>query len=206
LIGPSFSRTLYLLANRSARWNPSLFQCEICNFAADDLRTALTAREVDVVADWSNFLIAETGAAAALAGLIFVAVSINLRKIIEYQGVAGRAAEALALLIGVLLIGTFGLAPNQSGRVLGTEFVVVGGLLWLMTVTFHVGQFFRKQPWWWLASRALLCQGATLSFCIAGILLILGRPAGMYWLIPGCVVSFLAATTSAWVLLIEILR
>jgi hypothetical protein len=159
-----------------------------------------------MVADWSNFLIAETGAAAALAGLIFVAVSINLSKIIEYQGVAGRAAEALALLIGVLFIGTFGLAPNQSGRILGSEFVAVGGLLWLMTVRFHVGQFFRRQPWWWLASRALLCQVATLSFCIAGILLILGRPSGMYWLIPGCVVSFLSATTSAWVLLIEVLR
>jgi hypothetical protein len=158
-----------------------------------------------MVADWSNFLIAETGAAAALAGLIFVAVSINLSKIIEYQGVAGRAAEALALLIGVLLIGTLGLAPKQSGIILGSEFVAVGGLLWLMTVTFHVGQFFRKRSWWWLASE-LLCQVATLSFCIAGILLILGRPAGMYWLIPGCVVSFLAATTSAWVLLIEILR
>jgi hypothetical protein len=195
------------LARTKCALQSSGVAAEICNFAADDLRTALTTvAGVDMVADWSNFLIAETGAAAALAGLIFVAVSINLSKIIEYQGVAGRAAEALALLIGVLLIGTFGLAPNQSARILGSEFVTVGGLLWLMTVTFHVGQFFRKRPWWWLASRALLCQVATLSFCIAGILLILGRPAGMYWLIPGCVVSFLAATTSAWVLLIEILR
>jgi len=67
-----------------------------------------------VTATWTNFLSAEAGASAALAGLIFVAVSINIKKIIEYKGVPGRAAEALSLLIGVLLISTFGLAPNQS--------------------------------------------------------------------------------------------
>jgi hypothetical protein len=159
------------------------------------------------MADWSNFLIAETGAAAALAGLLFVAVSINVGKIIEYPGVAGRAGEALALLMGVVLIGTFGLAPNQSPRLMGTEFLVVGGMLWLMSVLMHLGQLRgRRRPLWWLASRALLCYCATLSICVAGILLLLGHPGGMYWLIPGCVFSFIASTTSAWVLLIEILR
>ena len=161
---------------------------------------------MNVTAGWSNFLSAETGAAATLAGLIFVAVSINLSKILEYPGVPGRAAEALALLIGVLLSCTFGLAPNQPARVLGSELLAVGGSLWLLTLTFHVGEFRRKNPWWWLASRALLSQGATLSFCIAGISLLQGRADGMYWLIPGCVFSFVASITSAWVLLIEILR
>jgi hypothetical protein len=159
------------------------------------------------IADWGNFLVAETGAAAALAGLIFVAVSINLTKIIEYKGVAGRAAEALSLLMGVVLIGTCGLAPGQSLRVLGIEILAVGLGLWIMTSVFHLGQLRgRTRPLWWLASRAFLCHMATLSFCAAGILLILGHSAGMYWLVSGCVFSFLAATTSAWVLLIEIVR
>lgn len=160
-----------------------------------------------MTAAWTNFLVAEAGASAALAGLIFVAVSINVKKIIEYQGVAGRAAEALALLIGVLLISTFGLAPNQSEKLLGSEILAVGGLLWVMTVILQTGQLgARRRAWWWLATRALLCQCATVPFCIAGILLIRGNPDGMYWLIPGCVFTFLASTISAWVLLIEILR
>jgi hypothetical protein len=158
------------------------------------------------MADWSNFLIAETGAAAALAGLIFVAVSINLDKIIEYPGVARRAAEALCLLMGIVLIGSFGLAPNQSGRVLGVEFLAVGGSLWVLTLIFHIGQLGSKNPWWWLASRVFVCHCATISLCIAGIGLLLGYPGGVYWLIPGCVFSFVASTTSAWVLLIEIVR
>jgi hypothetical protein len=162
---------------------------------------------VPIAADWSNFLVAEVGASAALAGLIFVAVSINLSKIIEYPGVSGRAGEALALLMGVLIIATLGLAPDQSQNVLGVEFLLVGVTLWIFIVTLHVRQLRRaKQPWWWLASRAALCQLTTLSFCVAGIMLILGHAAGMNWLVPGCVFAFLTSTTSAWVLLIEIIR
>jgi hypothetical protein len=52
----------------------------------------------------------------------------------------------------------------------------------------------------------LLSEFAALPFCIAGILLASGHPSGMYWLIPGCAFSFIASTTSAWVLLIEIQR
>jgi MFS-type transporter involved in bile tolerance (Atg22 family) len=107
-----------------------------------------------LVPDWSNFLVAETSASAALAGLIFVAMSINLSKIIEYPGVSGRAAEALALLVGVLTIGTLGLAPDQSQRMLGVEFLTVGASLWIFCVVQHVRQLQRpNQPWWWLASR-----------------------------------------------------
>jgi hypothetical protein len=160
-----------------------------------------------VVTDWTNFLVAEVSASAALAGLIFVAVSINLSKIIEYPGVAGRAAEALSLLIGVLIISTLGLAPNQPQTILGAEFLAVGLTLWLFTVILHVRQLRRtKHPLWWLASRVLLCQMTTLSFCIAGILLMLGHAGGMNWLVPGCVFAYLSSTTSAWVLLIEIMR
>jgi modulator of FtsH protease len=162
---------------------------------------------LNVTVAWTNFLVAEASASAALAGLIFVAVSINIKKIIKYNGVAGRAAEALSLLIGVLLISTFGLAPNQSDKLLGAEILAIGVLLWLMTVILQAGHILvRRRVWWWLASRALLCQCATVPFCIAGILLIRSNPDGMYWLIPGCVFTFLASTISAWVLLIEILR
>jgi hypothetical protein len=159
---------------------------------------------------WTTFFATEAGAAAALAGLIFVSVSINVKKIIEYQseGVAGRAAEAVAMLIGVLLISTFGLAPSQSVKVFGVEILTVGLLLWLMAIvlTIHRIEVKRRRPWWWLASRAFLAQCATIPFCVAGVLLILARPNGMYWLIPGCIGSFVASTISAWVLLIEILR
>jgi modulator of FtsH protease len=158
---------------------------------------------------WTSFLSAETGAAAALAGLIFVAVSINVVKILQFPAATTRAFEALALLMGVLFLGTFGLAPYQSPRTLGYEFLGVGVVLWVMFVILHAWQVRtarKRVAWYWLVNRIALCQFATLPFCISGILLIRGNPQAMYWLIPGCIFSFASAMSSAWVLLIEILR
>lgn len=48
--------------------------------------------------NWHDFLMAEAGAGAALAGLVFVAISINLTKVLENCAISGRAFEALAEL------------------------------------------------------------------------------------------------------------
>ena len=158
-------------------------------------------------ADWGGFLSAEAAAAAALAGLVFVAVSINLPKILQYEGVSGRAAEALILLVGVLAACTVALAPHQTDPVLGFEVLVIGVSVWLCTSTLHVRSLgMRGRPWWWLATRVALCQIATLPFVVAGASLILGSRGAMYWFIPGCIFSFVAGMVSAWVLLVEILR
>jgi hypothetical protein len=39
--------------------------------------------EASPVSEWGNFFIAQVGASAALAGLIFVGVSINLERILK---------------------------------------------------------------------------------------------------------------------------
>ncbi len=40
---------------------------------------------------WENFFVAEVGASAALAGLIFVGVSINLNRILSLPRLPDRA-------------------------------------------------------------------------------------------------------------------
>ncbi|MFZ3216597.1 MAG: hypothetical protein WA192_11105 [Candidatus Acidiferrales bacterium] len=156
--------------------------------------------------DWSNFLVAQAGAAAALTGLIFVAVSINLAKILEYPGVSGRAGEAVLVLLGVLLVSTVALAPQQPAKALGSELLVIGLTLWLAVTTSHFRLRRAGHLWWWTALRVASCQLATVPFCLAGIWFLLGWRGAMYWLLPGCIFSFIAGVYSAWVLLIEILR
>ena len=64
--------------------------------------------------DWAVFFTAEVGASAALSGLVFVALSINLREIIGDPALVGRAAQALLLLILPVGAGLAVLAPYDS--------------------------------------------------------------------------------------------
>jgi hypothetical protein len=69
---------------------------------------------------WHDLFIAAAGATAALSGLIFVAVSINLRDILAEQKkigssyLTGRALESLVALLIVLGISLVGLDPFIS--------------------------------------------------------------------------------------------
>lgn len=53
---------------------------------------------------WSTFAVIAGGAAAALTGLLFVAVSIRIDVIAKSQELRNRAAQTLALFLTVLFI------------------------------------------------------------------------------------------------------
>ena len=61
-----------------------------------------------VITDRNGYFTAQAGAFAALTGLVFVALSNNLKKILESPGLPGRAGEAVILLVEPVLIGLLG--------------------------------------------------------------------------------------------------
>ena len=70
---------------------------------------------------WTDLFVAAAGASAALAGLVFVAVSINVERILGLAGVPQRALETILLLLGVVVVSIFALVPGQSRTALGVE-------------------------------------------------------------------------------------
>jgi len=52
----------------------------------------------------------------------------------------------------------------------------------------------------------LVCQLATLSFIVAGVIFLTGGTTGFYWIVGATLLSFLAAIVDTLVLLIEINR
>jgi hypothetical protein len=162
------------------------------------------------IAEWSTLLAVEAGAAATLMGLVFVALSINLTRILAVPGLPGRGAESIMQFLQVFLISTVALIPRQSERTFAIEVLIIAVAAWGCQVTVQVyylkvrrGQ---RHPWGWFVYRAVMSQFATIPFIVAGITLFLDVPGGVYWLVPGFVFSFLAGVMSAWVLLVEILR
>ncbi|HEX6677061.1 MAG TPA: hypothetical protein VF486_18785 [Actinomycetes bacterium] len=94
----------------------------------------ITLRPVNAytTAGWDAVFLGEVGASAALGGLLFVAVSINLDRIIAVKNLPGVAGAGVSLLL-------------------------------------HAG-------------------------------------GGLYWLVPGMVLSLVVAVINAWVLLVEVVR
>lgn len=158
--------------------------------------------------EWNAFLAVEAGSAATLTGLVFVAVSINLNRIIAITGLPGRAAESILQFLEVFLVATVALIPRQPQWLLADEILVIGAVMWLAQVTGQI-RYLRQRaglPWSWFVYRAVLSQFAAIPFCVARVALLVGAPGALYWLVPGFVFSFVAGIMSAWVLLVEILR
>jgi hypothetical protein len=160
------------------------------------------------ITDWSTLLAVEAGAAATLMGLVFVALSINLSRILTVPGLPGRGGESIMQFLEVFLISTVALIPRQPDRIFAIEVLVIAAASWCAQVAVQV--YYLKvrtgHPWAWFINRAVMSQFATIPFVVAGITLLLGVPGAIYWLVPGFVFSFLAGIVSAWVLLVEILR
>ena len=74
---------------------------------------------------WDTFAEISGSAAAALTGLLFVAVSIRITYIARSQELRNRAAQTLSLFGTVLIISVLIAIPRQAYRTLGAELVVL---------------------------------------------------------------------------------
>jgi hypothetical protein len=77
------------------------------------------------LSEWSNFFLGELGAAAALAGLLFVSVSVTQARVLALGRMADRGLEALVMLFLVLVIASLPLVPAQSLRLLAINRLAV---------------------------------------------------------------------------------
>jgi modulator of FtsH protease len=158
------------------------------------------------VAGWHELFVASAGAAAALAGLVFVAVSINVERILQYANLPSRALRTVMLLILVVIVSIFVLAP-QSRDALAIELIVVGtmfaaGLVW-SAARHPAPDAIGRGPRF--AGYAIEVLGSA-PFAIAGISLLAEAGGGMYWALAGVILATVGAVLNAWVLLVEILR
>jgi modulator of FtsH protease len=161
-----------------------------------------------VIGDWETFFAAQAGAMAALAGLVFVALSINLRDILGAPGLTGRAAEAIILMVQPVIAALLVLIPNQGMRALGIELLVLGAgtFVSVNVLIWNAFDAIRARPPREIATRLTLAELAVLPTIIAGALLIDHSITGLDWQAVGAILCLCVGIIDAWVLLVEILR
>jgi hypothetical protein len=155
---------------------------------------------------WHDFFLGTIGAAAALTGLLFVAISINLEQILKYPQLPGRAAGTLGILVSALVVSGFALAPGQGTRVLGTEISVVGAIVAARTLWAVRGKGTPGEPRYWTIEHLATLLLPSIAFMVGGVSLLAGAGGGLYWVLAGVLLVFVSASINAWVLLVEIKR
>jgi len=156
---------------------------------------------------WAAFLTAVVGAGAGLAGLIFVALSINLDRLAARPKLAARAGETLAVLLLAVIGSALGLMP--VGRIsFGIVLLAVATPICVVTLNLQLrqGPDSPDHPYWWFLSRIAVTQCAVLPLMLAGLSMTIGTGGGLFWLGAGVLVAFAGSVYNGWILLVEVVR
>ena len=157
-------------------------------------------------AGWGEFLVATSGTAGALAGLVFVALSINLGRILQLPGLPGRAAETIVLLAAALMGALLALVPGQPPARLGLMLLLLWLPAWGLQTALQIRDLLRRQYLLYNVLRLVLYQAATLPLLLAALSLQGYLAGGLAWFALAVVLSIAVGLLNAWVLLVEILR
>ena len=158
-------------------------------------------------AAWSTFFAATLGAAATLAGLLFVSVSINLDRVLLNTRLLARAGETLIGLMLSLVASATLLAP-QPARASTAELLAVYAVVAVLALRVQLrhGPDHASDPWWWFAVRVATVQAVAVPGAIGCASVLLGGGGGLRWVALGLTSGFALTVYSAWVLLVEIVR
>jgi hypothetical protein len=158
---------------------------------------------------WHDFFVAQVGATAALTGLLFVAISINLRKILETRYLVDLAGQTLIILTSALCLSSFALFPNVDSAHVRWAMAATAFIAWMLATALlralHLLPKERKSPAR-VAQTVILTECATFppfAGTVYGALT--GRPIPEL-LACGVIFALVAGLYSAWLLMIEILR
>ena len=158
-------------------------------------------------AAWHDYFLMVGGGAAALTGLVFVAMSIHLDSIALNAAHRHRARTVLTGLTAVFIRCALVLMAGQSGQAVALELIVV--LIGVEIVLYRsIRQALLASS---AADPALLWRTIGSFSCLvieqAGALaLFLGNAGGLYVVGIGMMSSFVFMVTGAWLLIIGVRR
>jgi hypothetical protein len=150
---------------------------------------------------WHEFALMLGGAAAVLLGLVFIAVSLHVDKVVAHRTLERRAFLGLANYVGIFAVCALILAPWDSS-VLGW----VGGAIAAFYLAINAAttvQARRHSSTWPLG---LVGTGANLLGVLGAVSLILGRGPGLYLVAATLLINSVTATVAVWTLMVRLAK
>jgi hypothetical protein len=165
------------------------------------------AAEMYVPEQWNNFFILVGTGSATLAGLVFVALTINLRGVAQDATHRFRAINMLSGFTSVFVIAAMALMGHQQYRILGIEWLAVSVLAAVINTNGYV-QAFRLRGSLYALSVFRIVGGSVcyLGQIIGSVMLLFDIPAGIYVGAIALVVNFYFLVSGSWLLILGTLQ
>jgi hypothetical protein len=158
---------------------------------------------------WHDFYHVIGDASAALMGLLFVSLSLNVQVITRRYNADLRllAVQAFASYISTLMFAILFLLPNQGPMGLGLPMLGIDLIVLYVTVS-RILETRRNRTRVW-GIRMLTLRFATPIICFVSVMVIaasvlMGKIGGLVWFVPVVIVLFWIASLNAWDLLLQL--
>jgi hypothetical protein len=155
--------------------------------------------------EWHDFFLMVGGASAALIGLVFVAMSINLYIIFRDPTHRSRAVGTLTGFGAAFLICALALMGGQNHVAVGCEWLVVSAIAGYVYVYGYVKA--RTRGTSSIGLNRLRLAGGTacyLAQVIGSVVLIAGYVSGLYVAAVSMMTFFVFMISGAWLLLLGV--
>jgi hypothetical protein len=154
---------------------------------------------------WQNFFVMVGGGAAALAGLVFIAMSINLPIITRDATHKNRAIATLTGFTAVFMVCGFALIGNQSYQWVGIEWLVITLVPTITYIRVYIlARKMGKSSVGLSLGRFIAGTTCYVAQIAGAAMLIAGSAAGLYLASVAMLLSFAFFISGAWLLIIGV--
>jgi hypothetical protein len=156
---------------------------------------------------WNNFFILVGTGSATLAGLVFVAMTINLKGVAKDATHRYRAINMLTGFASVFIISSLALMGHQTYRTLGIEWLIVSLLAGVINTNGYI-QAFRLHSSLYALSVFRMIGGSAcyLGQIIGSLILFFGSRTGIYVSAVALIVNFYFLVSGSWLLILGTLH
>lgn len=154
-------------------------------------------------AQWHDFFVLVGTGSAALTGLVFVAISVNLRDVVKDATHTYRAINMLTGFTAVFILSSLALMGRQTHQTVGLEWLIVSLLAGAINTNGYVrGLSLASSRYSMTVFRVGGGSACYLAQIIGAAMFALGYDWGIYLSALGLIVNFFFLVSGSWLLIV----
>jgi modulator of FtsH protease len=156
---------------------------------------------------WNNFFVLVGTGSAALTGLVFVAISVNLRDVVKDATHTYRAINMLNGFTAVFILSSFALMGHQTHRTLGLEWMIVSLVAGAINTNGYIRGFGLAGSRYALSLfRVVGGSACYLGQIIGSAMFFFGSGWGIYVGAIALIINFYFLVSGSWLLIVGTLQ